>query len=182
MSRSVITPWKVAVLWVPLLGLVGALTIFAQQVGQDVPCAVTSPNGIVASEATRHADGENRSFGNTLLSVAWLEPDGTIIFKPGGAGFVTPSGGLGMKFGWTKVAGTLVVTGRRRDGDAPPLRFSTNSPNHGAGFEASYLIFGGPGCWEVNAKLAERDDSKLMFVTKVVKIGDGPVHLRSEPE
>jgi hypothetical protein len=150
----------------------------AQQVGADVPCAVTSPNGIVASDQARYAEGENRSYGSTLLSAAWLWPDGTIIFKPGGAGFVTPSGGLGMKFGWTKAAGKLVVTGRRVDGDAAPLRFSTNSPNLGAGFEASYLIFSTPGCWEVTAQLAERDESQLTFVTKVVKIGDGPVRLR----
>jgi len=42
------------------------------------------------------------------------------------------------------------------------------------GFQASYLIFPTPGCWEVNAQAGEREDSRLTFVTKVVKIGDGP--------
>ena len=32
-------------------------------------------------------------------------------------------------------------------------------------------------CWEVTAKLAERADSKLTFVTKVVKITDGRVRV-----
>ena len=41
-------------------------------------------------------------------------------------------------------------------------------------FQASYLIFSTPGCWEVNAQVGEREDSKITFVTKVVKIGDGP--------
>ena len=30
------------------------------------------------------------------------------------------------------------------------------------------------GCWEVSAQLAEREDSRIMFVTKVVKLGNGP--------
>ena len=31
----------------------------AQQVGSDVPCAVTSPNGIVASDQARYADEDS---------------------------------------------------------------------------------------------------------------------------
>jgi hypothetical protein len=165
-----------------ILASIAVVSIFssavAQQLpGSDVPCNMTHPNRIAPGETER----DDSTHGNAFVAVHGLWPDG-VIFKPDGAGFVTPSGGLGMKFGWTKAAGKLVVTGRRLDGDAAPLRFSTKSPNLGAGFEASYLIFGGPGCWEVTAQLAERDDSKLTFVTKVVKIGDGPVHLRSEPE
>jgi hypothetical protein len=42
------------------------------------------------------------------------------------------------------------------------------------GFQASYLIFPTPGCWAVTAQIGERDDSRLTFVTKVVKFGKGP--------
>jgi hypothetical protein len=152
---------------------------FAQQLPvSNAPCDVTSPNGIVAGQtgiAPSQTEWQHGSYGNALLSVGpfGLWPDGTVIFTPGGAGFVTSEGGLGMKFGWTKVAGKLRVTGRRLDGDAAPLSFSTHE-NRGPGFQASHVIFSTPGCWEVTAQLAEREDSKLAFVTKVVKIGDGP--------
>ena len=61
---------------------------FAQQLpGTAVPCDVTSPNGIVAGETER----QEESYGNALLSVGpfGLWPDGTVIFRPGGAGSVT---------------------------------------------------------------------------------------------
>jgi hypothetical protein len=62
-------------------------------------CHVTTPNGIVAGSSERN----ETSYGNALLSVGpfGLWPNGTVVFKPGGAGFQTKDGGLGMKFGWT---------------------------------------------------------------------------------
>ena len=99
------------------------------------------------------------------------------MFKPGGAGFQTKDGALGMKFGWTRgIPGKFNVTGRRIDGDAPPLRFHTNQTNdaHSSGFIASYLIFPAPGCWEVTAQIGDRVESKITFVTRVEKAGDGP--------
>jgi hypothetical protein len=35
-------------------------------------------------------------------------------------------------------------------------------------------MFPTPGCWEVTAQLGDLNESKLTFVTKVVKIGAGP--------
>lgn len=63
-------------------------------------CYVTTPNGIVAGSSERN----ERSYGNALLSVGpfGLWPNGTVVFKPGGAGFQTKEGALGMKFGWTR--------------------------------------------------------------------------------
>jgi len=84
-------------------------------------CNVTAPNGVVAGETER----QNRSYGNALLSVGpfGLWPDGTIVFKPGGAGLVLPDGALSMKIGWTRaVPGTLKIWGRRLDSEAQPLR------------------------------------------------------------
>ena len=142
----------------------------------DAACHVTVPNGIVAGSAER----QEGSFGNAQLSVGpfGLWPNGTVIFKPGGAGFVTRDEALGMKFGWTRgVRGRLSIAGRRLDGNAGPLR--SNIPccygeNGETGFQATYLIFPTPGCWEVTAQVGEREDSKISFITKVVKIGDGP--------
>jgi hypothetical protein len=154
------------------------IPLWAQPVpGQDNACNVTVPNGIVAGTSERH-DG---SYGNGLVSVGpfglWL--DGTVVFKPGGAGFITRDGGLGMKFGWTRgVRGMLNVSGRRLDGASPPLVFESNNGYGDVGFQASYLIFPTPGCWEVTAQVGEREDSRITFITKVIKLGDGPAWRR----
>jgi hypothetical protein len=81
---------------------------------------VTLPNGVVAGSSQQ----DTNSYGNTALSVGpyGLWPDGTVIFKPGGAGFVTRDGALVMKFGWTRgVPGKLMATGHRLDGPAGPV-------------------------------------------------------------
>jgi hypothetical protein len=161
---------------VVVASVVGAMcsSVRARQLPQaSAMCHLTTPNGIVAG-LSEHHEG---SYGNALLSVGpfGLWPNGTIIFKSGGAGFVTSDGALGMKFGWTRgVRGKLKVTGHRLDGSAPPVRLDAPDGYGDIGFQASYLIFPTPGCWEVNAQVGDREDSKIMFVTKVVKIGEGP--------
>ena len=136
----------------------------------EFKCEVTKPNDVAAGEE-KPARG---SYGNREVSVGpfGLWPDGTIEFKPGGAGFVTKSGALGMKFGWMRgVSGELKITGRRLDAEAPPLRSQVPAGYGDRGFQATYLIFPTPGCWEVTGHVG---DSSVTFVTKVVKIGDGP--------
>jgi hypothetical protein len=79
-----------------------------------------------------------------------------------------------MKFGWTRgVPGHLMVSGRRVDTPGGSVRLSADDDG-AVGFLGSYLIFATPGCWEVSAQIENRADSKLTFVTKVVKIDDGP--------
>ena len=36
------------------------------------------------------------------------------------------------------------------------------------------LIFPTAGCWQVDAQVSEREDSRITFITSVVKIGEGP--------
>jgi hypothetical protein len=149
----------------------------AQTPQAPAECEVTKPNGIVAG-VKEPAPG---SYGNSEVSVGpfGLWPEGTIVFKPGGAGFVTRNGALGMKFGWMRgVSGTLKITGRRLDGEAPPLRSEVPDGYGDRGFQATYLIFPTPGCWEVTGHVG---DSSVTFVTKVVKIGDGPPWRRDVP-
>ena len=153
----------------------GASFVSARQLpqGADAMCNVTIPNGVVAGLSEPHAG----SYGNALLSVGpfGLWSNGTVVFKPGGAGFVTREGALGMKFGRTRgIRGKLTVTGHRLDGAAPPLRLSANNADVGAGFQATHLIFSAPGCWEVTAHVGDREDSKITFVTRIVRIGEGP--------
>src|SRR5690242_12335593 len=100
------------------MALVGVLIIVtslaapkAGQVSRPIDsCRVTAPNGIVGGSD----EIDDHSYGNKFLSVgpvAGLWPDGTVIFRPGGAGFATRDGALGMKFGWQRGArGRLMVT------------------------------------------------------------------------
>ena len=139
----------------------------AQEAG-SFDCQVTAPNGVAAGD-----QGNLNSHGNRQISVGpfGLWPDGTVIFRPGGPGFMTPDGALGMKFGWERgVRGHLRIEGRRLDAPATPLR--SEFSNYGdRGFQATYVIFPTPGCWEVTGRVG---DASVTFVTKVVKIGDGP--------
>ena len=164
---------------IAVLLLVGSCRpLWAQPLStSDAACDVTVPNGIVAGSSERQA----WSYGNALLSVGpfGLWPDGTVVFKTGGAGFITRDGALGMKFGWTRgVRGKLNVSGRRLDGAAAPLMFETNNGYGDIGFQPSYLIFPTPGCWEVTAQMGEREDSRITFITSVVKLGEGPAWRR----
>ena len=65
------------------------------------------------------------------------------------------------------------------DGDTSPLRAEVPGGYGEVGFQASALVFPTPGYWQVNAQVGDRTDSQLTFVTKVVKIGDGPAWRRN---
>ncbi len=111
-------------------------------------------------------------WGNESLGVV-LYDQGRVVFAPGGPGFVLRDGALSMKFGWVKRRpGPIGVTGRRLDGDAPPLRARISEPMGKTGGLSSYLSFPTPGCWEVTGRVGEH--WPLTFVTLVVKIGEGP--------
>jgi hypothetical protein len=108
-------------------------------------------NGSERSQSGR--TGTSARLGNALLSVNGLY--GPIVVKP--SGFVTPEGGLRMKFGWMRGAkGKLAVTGHRLEWDAPPLQADVKCCFKEPGFQASYLIFPTPGCWEVVAQVGRR--------------------------
>ena len=143
-------------------------------VSQTVPpCEVTEPNGVVVDGG----EPNRGSFGHSQLSLGpfGLWSGGTVVFRPGGAGFVTPEGWLGMKFGWQRAGrGRLTVEGRRLDDAAPALR-AESSGSGGDIFQATSLIFTTPGCWEVTGRVG---GASLTFVTRVEKIGDGPAWRR----
>ena len=132
----------------------------------DASCPVTQPNG--RQYADEPAGG---NFGNdAIVTGQW--PDGRVHFRPGGPGCVEPGGYLGMKWPWWRVAdGTLTVDGRHLDGSAGPLRAHIPSGYGADGFQSSGLLFAGPGCWEVTARVG---DKSLSFVTLVTKEGEGP--------
>jgi hypothetical protein len=49
--------------------------------------------------------------------------------------------------------------------------FLAAAPASAHGFQASYVIFPTPGCWEVTGRVG---DASITFVLSVIKIGDGP--------
>jgi hypothetical protein len=70
----------------------------------------------------------------------------------------------GVKVGWFRPAGaTLEITGRRIDGQAPPLEAHVPCC-YPTRFQATGLYFPTEGCWQVTAKAAE---SELVFVVRV---------------
>jgi hypothetical protein len=136
--------------------------------GPLIPCGVTEPN---ASKA--FGEMPPGFYGSRELSVSLTWPAGTVVFKPGGPGTVLADGSLSMKFGWQRgVRGVLSIDGRRLDAAAPPLRARIPRAYGDIGFQATALIFPTPGCWEVTGHCG---DASLTFVTRVVKIGNGPV-------
>jgi hypothetical protein len=142
-------------------------------------CPVTKPNGIQAPNA--EYDAGPSSHGNEKLSAGpfGIPPAGTITFRPGGPGFITRGGSLGMKFGWlTAVSGPFTVTGRRLDAPAPAM-WADNATGQvvAPGFHATALVFPTPGCWEVTGRVG---DASLTFAVSVEKVGDGPAWRRDE--
>jgi hypothetical protein len=112
---------------------------------------------------------ENDFFENDALTA---HVPGTVVFRPGGPGFVDHDGALGMKWPWVRnKQGQLSVGGRRLDGEAPPARAYIPEGYGDVGFQSSYLVFPTPGCWEITGGV---DGSTLTFVVLVEKIGDGP--------
>jgi hypothetical protein len=134
---------------------------------EPTSCKVTRANG----QGTFLEGMSPDLHGNTLISTG-LWPDGTVVFRPGGPGFVATDGALGMKWGWHRaVRGQLRIEGRRLDEPAPPLRAEIPAGYGDFGFQSSALIFPTPGCWEVTGHVGT---ASLTFVTLVHRIGEGP--------
>lgn len=160
--------------WLGISVLTGSLWLGVSDEAGGNPCAVTLPNGIVAGGAEVTAAEASRSFGNALLSLGIFR-DGRVLFAPDGPGFRTSSGGLVMKFGWIVASdGKLLVRGHRLDGPAEKLAWERGAFVASSGFQATYLIFPAPGCWQIEAELSGKPDSGLSFVTSVEIEGTGP--------
>ena len=129
----------------------------------DGSCDVTEPNkqappGIPPPAGIWHGNGD-------IWAGLWK--DNTIIFKPGGPGFMHGDGSLEMKIYWVvRGPGPLTVEGRRLDAPSSPLIF-TSGPRLDDGGNPSMVTFPSAGCWDVTAKA---NGSVLRFVTRVVRL------------
>lgn len=112
------------------------------------------------------------SYDNRALRLFGLWPEGTVVFKPGGPGFILRDGALAMKFGWWRlVPGNLTITGRRLDGEAPSARARVPAGYGDVGFQSTGIAFPTPGSWEITGHIGSET---LSFVIRVVKIDAGP--------
>jgi hypothetical protein len=126
-------------------------------------CPVTKP-GQAPERIGSQLFGSGSAFGNGELWVGGLGGDGVILAD---SRFVESDGSIGWKLGWWRIAhGTLTITGRRLDRDAPPLRSSVPDGYGSSGFQASGVSFPTPGCWEVTGAV---DGGTLTFVVFVVR-------------
>ena len=144
----------------------------SRNVNKTVPatCPVTLPRK--APPEAQGLFGAGAAHWNGSLFVGGLWPDGTIVFQPGGPGFILPDGSLSMKFGWLRGAGLrgkLTIHGKRLDAAAPPLRANIPEGYGDTGFQATGLIFPTEGCWEVTGEVG---DTSVTFITRVVKVKD----------
>ena len=135
------------------------------------PCPVTQPN-----QNTSPENGETRwvgGYGNDALwTNLWMLGEGTVVFEPGGSGFVLQDGAMGIKWAWYRhLPGELTIEGRRLDAPAPPLRADIPDGYGTSGFQVSALIFPTVGCWEVTGHIG---NESISFIKLVERIGDGP--------
>lgn len=130
-------------------------------------CPVTIPRK--TPESVKNFLGTQNAYWNGDLYCASLWPDATVPIGPKGAGAITPDGALEMKYPWFRGAGLarkLIITGRRLDAAAPPLRVDIPSGSSETGFQATALIFPSEGCWEITGKVG---DTALTFVNRVIR-------------
>jgi len=88
-----------------------------------------------------------------LTTVLW--PGGKVPFSPNGPGEIRDDGSLAMKFPFWRgegVRGALSIGSRRLGGDGSPATAEIPEGYGDTGFQASAIIFPGPGCWQITAR------------------------------
>lgn len=127
-------------------------------------CPVTSPLGLGASDTNRPFASSSLAFGNADLWVVPLQVDG--IFRADSRSVET-DGSMGTKFGWWRVApGRLVITGRRIDASASPVRATIPEGYGNSGFQSSAVHFPTEGCWELTGTAGGLPLTFVVFVIR----------------
>jgi hypothetical protein len=135
-----------------------AVALAASVAATEGTCPLTLPNGDMppgADVGANHGNGK-------LWTAMW--PYNVVIATPH---YVGADGSVSMKWGWWRgVTGKLRITGRRLDGDAPPLTAYVPDGYGRSGFQVSGITFPTEGCWEVTGAVGE---AELTFVTLILK-------------
>jgi hypothetical protein len=143
----------------------GASPTGPPSIGPSGSCPVTLPLPASPGEERPFGSGSN-AYGNNELWVVSLSPDG-VLRAAEGWGSVKGDGSIGVKFGWWRLtSGTLTITGRRLDGDAPPLQASIPDGYGSSGFQATGVTFPTEGCWAISGAVG---DATLTFVALVLR-------------
>jgi hypothetical protein len=131
-----------------------------------------SPSQPSPHSGARPFSAASFNYGNKLLR-AELPPHGHLIAGtlPNGGSMadIEPDGSITTKMGWWRgLQGRLVISGRRLDKKATPLKADLPSLNsYGpTGFIPSGLTFPTTGCWRVSGKLGR---ARLNFILSVTK-------------
>ena len=153
----------------PLLLLLLALAGCAVAPGSLPAAKPGSGEGVGVNAGARADQSENCPVSAPTIATP---PDSQYrSLLPTGAYFVSKDRGIwtamdawglgSRKVGWIKPEGsTMVVQGRRLDGDAAPL-WSDISEGYVGDFQSSRVIIPSAGCWEIEARA---NDSLLRFV------------------
>jgi hypothetical protein len=133
-------------------------------------CPVTIPTARVPPGSGFTAAGFN--YGNRQLRAHLYWPNGTLTagVRPDGSAMaiINPDGSISVKLGWWRgLPRKLVITGRRLDASAPPLRADVPEGYGSLGFQPSGLTFPTVGCWRVVGKLGR---VSLTFVVRVTRL------------
>lgn len=131
-------------------------------------CPVTIRTATVPPNAGFGAAAFN--YGNARLRAALYWPKGTLtagtLPEGGSMATIEDDGSIRTKVGWWRKRGKLVITGRRLDSPAPPLRSSVPAGYGESGFQPTGLLFPSFGCWQVTGSAG---GAHLTFVVKVRK-------------
>lgn len=132
----------------------------------DAVCRVTDVRGRPVPDPAQ----PSFNYGNETIRVALAPRDGQIVagLLPGGGmrATINADGSIDAKVGWWRAgSGRPVITGRRIDGYAAPLR--AHVPNgYSPGFQATGLTFPTTGCWRVSGSYG---GASLTFTVRVTK-------------
>src|ERR1700693_6023472 len=104
---------RVFVSWTCVLLCSIALAQQSPTAAKPSSCPVTIGRKSPISPAEFFGAGSAHWNGDFYVGALW--PDGAIVFRPDGAGFVYPNGSVGMKIAWYRgngLRGKLTIEGR----------------------------------------------------------------------
>jgi hypothetical protein len=163
-------PVAVVALTLALIAGAGVLEPAALSVA-GATCEVTLPNRTVRPGAGFSAAGFNYGNRHVRAHLHWrdgaleagIRPDG------GASATINRDGSISTKLGWWRglPGGKLLITGRRLDGVAQPLRSHVPNGYGRLGFQPTGLTFSTTGCWQVIGTMGR---ARLTFVVKVTKL------------
>jgi hypothetical protein len=155
-----------------LIAVCSAATAAAAALETGSHTAAARCNVTIASARTRPPEPVPRSFnyGNAMIAVALSPNNGRLVAGPlaggGQRATINADGSISAKYGWWRAGSAKpVITGRRLDAPARPLRAHVPS-GYAKGFQATGLTFPTTGCWRVTGTFG---NARLVFTVLVTK-------------